>query len=373
MNYRRFYLVISLQLSILFVVQTAKTQDPFYIIAHMTNTKAAVDWALSQGANALETDIRFNNDGNPTTVSHGSPCDCICALTNDHICKALDGDQCDGSAGSNDAVNHLQYIATLNTVALLYIDSKVDPAWGSRLKKAGEAIIPFVDSNLMAKGFQGKVLISAAKIASYDYIQAAVLTATNSAYKDRYFFTFDEEGNEYYDVISMLSRLTTNRIYSTGTSGCLPKVFNSALTASIAGRTTSENGLTIIWTVDLDSSMEDYINMGVHGILTNRVAALKNVANSMGLTLANPSSSIPISTKNLSSPNKCSCEYKNGGCSISFPAPLKAACQCIKFPLLPWCIGSVVSCDQSQAKCIQSDASKEACQLGKGNCAGYIA
>ncbi|UJR18937.1 hypothetical protein I4U23_022067, partial [Adineta vaga] len=151
----------------------------------------------------------------------------------------------------------------------------------------GETIIPYVDNNLMAKDFQGKVIISSAKIA---------------AYKDRYFFTFDEEVNDY---------------------SCLPNFFDSTLQASITGRATTD-----------------------------------------------PSSAIPTSTKNLPSPNKCSCEYENNGCSISFPAPLQKACKCTKVAVFPSCIGTVVSCDQFQPKCIPYDASKEACQLANGNCHG---
>jgi hypothetical protein len=34
-------------------------------------------------------------------------------------------------------------------------------------------------------------------------------------------------------------------------------------------------------------------------------------------------------------------------------------------------VSSVVSCDISQSKCANPDESKEACQLGGGNCGGY--
>src|SRR5437588_6419450 len=51
----------------------------FFNIAHMVNTASAVDWALSQGANGLEMDLRFRSDGTPYQFQHGGFCDCDCS------------------------------------------------------------------------------------------------------------------------------------------------------------------------------------------------------------------------------------------------------------------------------------------------------
>ena len=56
-------------------------RDPFYIIAHMTNTIHAVDWAVAKGANAIEIDLEFKADGTPFRFIHspsGEACDCTC-------------------------------------------------------------------------------------------------------------------------------------------------------------------------------------------------------------------------------------------------------------------------------------------------------
>jgi hypothetical protein len=216
-------------------------------------------------------------------------------------------------------------------------------------------------------------LISAAKISTYNYIQAAVIAANDSVNKDNYFFTFDEEGHDYRGVMAMLSRLTNNRVYSTGVSCCLPNLYDSAIEASVNSIDRGENGLSLIWTIDFSTSMKNYINLGVNGFLTDRIPPARRVVNSMDITLASPSTPIPESTVNVASPNKCNCDYYNGGCMISWPAPSGKACECTAkmFKILWACVGSLVSCDVSQPKCANPDESEEACELGGGNCDGY--
>src|SRR6185437_13095161 len=51
-------------------------EDVYYNIAHMLSTKKHIDWALSQGANAVEADLHFEN-GFPKKFSHGPGlCEC---------------------------------------------------------------------------------------------------------------------------------------------------------------------------------------------------------------------------------------------------------------------------------------------------------
>ncbi len=131
MKYRGLNVAIFFDLSILLIIQPLKASEPFYIIAHMINNQAAIDWAVSQGANGIESDYHFDKNGIPTIVEHGGVCDCVCAVTDDDTCNhGLDG-ACEGSAASNDAAAHLQYIAKYKSIAFIYVDSKVDPTWGS--------------------------------------------------------------------------------------------------------------------------------------------------------------------------------------------------------------------------------------------------
>ena len=91
---------------------------------------------------------------------------------------------------------------------------------------------------------------------------------------------------------------------------------------------------------------------------------------SMGLTLAKPSTAIPISDNSVSVLETCDCDYQSGGCVISKPAPSGKACQC-RYKLIWTCEGSLINCDTSLSKCLKPDHSKESCELGQGDCDGY--
>jgi glycerophosphoryl diester phosphodiesterase len=353
------------------VMQAEKTKDPFYIIAHMANNVNSLKWAVSQGANAIENDFQFNDDGQPTVVEHGDPCDCLFAITKSNICRQGLERQCAGPKASNDAAAQLQHVAHLNGVALYIVDPKVKAVWGSRLVKAGQAIVPFLDKNLFGYGYKGKVIIGSLKVNTYDYIQAAVTAANSSVHKDRYFFTFDGEGDDYQGAMSTLSRLTTHRVYGTGITAFLGETFYGAIESGVTGKSKGENGLTYIWTIDKESSMRDYINRGVQGLMTNRVGVAKRIVKSMGLKMAKPSTSIPVSNATIPPIDKCDCDYNPGGCMISWPAPSGKACECQYKSLMWTCEGSLVNCDISHPKCSIPDESKEACELGQGDCDGY--
>jgi hypothetical protein len=141
-----------------------------------------------------------------------------------------------------------------------------------------------------------------------------------SANRDHYFFTFDEEGDDYQGVMSILSHLTNHRVYGTGISACAGEIFHTAVQSSVNGKIKDENSLTYIWTTDKESSMRDYINRGVQGTMTSRVAVAKRVAK--------PSTAIPFSNVIIPVLHKCDCDYHPGGCAISRPAPSGNACKC---------------------------------------------
>lgn len=362
---------IFLRISSINMIQGEQTSHPFYIIAHMANTRQSIDWAIAQGANALENDFQFDDDGQPTVVEHGDPCDCYCAFTRSNICLQGLQRKCVGPKASNNAAAQLQYVARLKNIALYIVDSKVEAHWEEdRLIKAGEAIIPFLDRNLFRYGYRGKVIIGSGKIETLDYIKTAVKTANHSRHRDRYFFTFDGEDDDYQSVISTLSSLTNHRVYATGISACAGDTFYTAIQSGVIGRNNGENGLTYIWTIDKESSMREYINLGVQGIITNRVAVAKRVVTSMGLTLAKPSTPIPLSDNSVSLLETCDCNYQPGGCVISQAAPSGKACQC-HYKLIWTCEGSLINCDISLSKCFKPDRSKASCELGQGDCDGY--
>ncbi|CAF3803560.1 unnamed protein product [Rotaria sp. Silwood1] len=269
----------------------------------MANTNFAVDWAVAQGANGIECDIHFDGSGNPSIIEHGPGCDCGCATGNDHICVALQG-RCSGSKARENPATYMQNIARHAGIALFFVDSKVSARMGQTLVKAGKNLISFMDKNLFDYGYKGKVVISSASFSTFAYVQAAAIAAKGSRNSHRYFFTVDQEGNNYEGVMNKMCPVTNNRVYGTGTGSCGEVVtYYDAIKAAVAGKKQGENGMNYIYTVDKEHIMREYINLGVEGIMTNRIALVKKLAISLGLRIAKPNDPIPFSTKNTCS--KC--------------------------------------------------------------------
>lgn len=53
------------------------SKRPFYNIAHMVNSIKEINYYLARGANALEADVAFANNGTALYTFHGYPCDCF--------------------------------------------------------------------------------------------------------------------------------------------------------------------------------------------------------------------------------------------------------------------------------------------------------
>jgi hypothetical protein len=66
-----------------------------------------------------------------------------------------------------------------------------------------------------------------------------------------------------------------------------------------------------------ESNMKNFINLSVHGVITNRVGLARQRINSIDLTVPNTAAFSPLSIINVSSPNKCRGDYDNQGCMIS--------------------------------------------------------
>ncbi len=275
----------------LLAARDAGAQGYFYAIGHMTNTRSAVDWAVSTGANALEADLNFDDAGNPTVFRHGSPCDCTCFTGG--VCDHLDS--CNAST---DAPALLQHIAT-KPIALLVIDSKVD---GSTSSTAGRNVVNLLASSLFAQGFGGAVIIGAPKLSAFSYLQTAVEAAQASPYGSRMYFTVDGEGNDVGGVLGKLVSLTSrNIVYGTGISACLPGSFETSILIGAANKGAGVIGLDYIWTLDKETSMARYIESGAQGIMTNYPDRLVDLLRRRRIPLAAPGTAIPPSTTPASS------------------------------------------------------------------------
>ena len=351
----------------------------FYAIAHMANTATAVTWALRQGANGVEIDLNFDDNGNPTEFKHGLPCDCTCSPREfwPPMCIVL-GD-CSANSSKTSLLEHIAHINRINTpgFALVVIDSKLDKKdSGNKQRAAGRNVVKLLEDHLFSKGYNGKVIIGAPHLTNGPYMSEAGIKANSSPYKSQMYFTIDMGGDKTYMTVDTLIRYlpNKNRVYGTGISACVAATYYDAIRQAVKQYQVGTLGsLIYIWTLDKESSMRKYIDVGVNGIMTNDPGKLVRIVREKGLTLAGVHSPIAPARNNqlFNYSNKCDCDYHPGGCSLSLPAPRFQTCDC-KYKGGWTCGGDLVtSCNRASNYCINPDLSLQTCTLGKGDCLGY--
>lgn len=356
----------------------------FYVTAHMTNSIESVRWAVREGANAVEMDLRFHGDGAPSEFRHGGICDCSCNAINDgtHVCQLLragGGNACETSTKALDMMDEL--VKHADKIALVFIDSKVDGTMSTdQQRAAGGRVIEMLESRLFSRGYRGKVMVSAGKADAYDYVLYATYRANRSAFRDRIYFAFDQMGSSRQDAANALSILkqmpTRNRAFGTGLTSCLPSNYEPAISTGDMNEDAHSSALTYLWTIDSESSMRQYLTRTrPRAILTNKPALLRRVALSQGLKLAEPETPLTevISDEIVGPVNRtCRCDYHKGGCAVAEPAPAGSACKCTYLPLLWTCRGDLTTCKSSNdLKCQSPDTTLRSCQQGGGDCGGY--
>jgi glycerophosphoryl diester phosphodiesterase len=289
-------------LSLLLVTNTVIGVRPFYIVAHMTNTLTAVDWAIEQGANAIELDLHFNENGYTEYFKHGGGlvCDCFCSfLSKDHVCSVLDG--CDASQNVTQMLN---YLATKPKLALIIIDTKISGASPETVQsQSGKNIVKLLDTELFGKGYQGKVIISAAFTDALVYISEAAKQAKLTYFGYNIYFTFDQQGNNAVNAACVIKTLTSigskNIVFGAGLTSCVPVTFNDAILTGTRNRDAKTISLVYVWSIDWKVLMRNYIDKGVDAIVTNNPKFLFEVVREKGLTLADPNNKLIAATNNI--------------------------------------------------------------------------
>jgi hypothetical protein len=278
----------------------------------MVNTEKAVDWAVSLGANGLEMDLQFDpTTGNPTEFRHGGGilCDCICSAVNspnnslDHVCNHLkeatfrlaNMGRCELSSP---AAAQLAHIATIPTVALIYIDSKVDRHYDLHwLSSAGVAVVGLLESNLFDRGYKGIAVIAAPEDKYIDYLKSAARRAKKSRYWNRIYIGIDGQNGgtagAEKTIAATLTLDTLWRFYGTGVSSCSPRQYYDETKVGVRNLSGDRGSrpplaLVIVWTIDRQESMRRYQRMGVSGVITNFPGVLNRVVNDSKIKLATP-------------------------------------------------------------------------------------
>ncbi|KAK4022452.1 hypothetical protein OUZ56_007916 [Daphnia magna] len=253
---------------------------PITVIAHMVNTPNSIRWALDQGANGIEIDLKFEGN-DPSKFHHGFPCDCSCFIhlfTNgDNGCGVL-GEGCSASTSVTEMTDFLGSSEIISSpLALIYIDAKLDKTVPN-YAEAGANVVRLFNEKVLARGFRGQILLGCLTISRADYLRGALQEASNTKYADQYFYTIDNEGRKAKNVLrSSLQLKTTNIVYDTGITACfhiLPAAYDNAIQYSLDMGMYAAVG---VWTVDRESTMTHYLEAGVDFILTNRPNVAANL------------------------------------------------------------------------------------------------
>ena len=278
----------------------------------MTNTIHAVDWAIQEGANAVEFDLEFSATGQLRRFYHGTPCDCTCRCpsifsffcsSSHFVCTALRRDSSNPCHAATPVITLLSHAARKSAIALVYIDSKIHDRMNTRQKQeAGRNVVRTLTDWLFDRGYGGNVIIGAFSRQHLPYVQAAAIEASSSPYRHKIFFSVELGAfNTFPESHAVMQSLPTrNIIFGTGASSCSPGAHSQ--TTLDEARINKDRGtisMAYTWTDDAISTIEHDLNY-VQGIITNFPSTVRDVLQRTGRRLATQYSTIPAATGGLS-------------------------------------------------------------------------
>jgi hypothetical protein len=270
----------------------------YYNIAHAINHSQYIDWAIASGANALEADLNFSDAGAVEEFQHRVMCESMVA--DSELRKAMVQNRSyvanpatkkvrtittgwDFCNVQEVASSFLQTLARKPSIALFIVDSKVGRSVAKNnaaRAAAGRNVIDVLNRELFAYGYRGKVIVGVAESEDQAYIQAAAEAARWSPYKSRIYFSFDHDGSNANLTISRLNAMTTDMaVYGNGISSILVGNYSDEMRAAVNAERQGKVKMQYIWTIDKQSSMENYLAIGVRGIMTNNPARLRDTLN----------------------------------------------------------------------------------------------
>lgn len=369
---------------------------PFFNIGHMANTKAAVDYSLRVGANAVEMDMNFAPDGTPTIFQHGLPCDCTCTgvlsvltaalVEQPSICRVSEN-PCEGGSPLSVA-EMFNYVASKPGLALVYFDSKItdikDP---NALTNAGQKVFDLIRNQLYNKGYKGQVIVSIPDRSSILYSKTVFSKLyddpANADLRSSIFFGIDMEEDAYSTISFMRQNgFKGNAIYGTGITACSSETFYDQTATAASNLRADVIGLNIIWTLDKEASIRKYMELGATGIVSNNPERVTAMANAMGYKIS-PETRIPLGNDQVpvkgNIKGECDCDYiyKKGflgiplasGCKIVTPPPVGSLCDC-SYKGAYTCGGSNLLCqtDDKNPACAAPSTGPASC---RGDCQGY--
>ncbi len=229
------------------------TPRPFYIIGHNTNTVQEVIQALNSGANAIEPDVN------------------VYAKNNDQLCISH-------GEGDINSISLSKYLKELHNLAIKYPQL---------------SLVVFDCKDKVATPKNGLVLLNAIRsVLTYD-IKLNIIISVNSISKKAIFeniklnlnakegLMIDEENDPIAVTELFKQSKVVNHCYGNGIS-VLNDVLGPNVRPSIERACeyrAAHNNIKFIysWTINNETLMQEYINIGLDGMITDKVPILRNI------------------------------------------------------------------------------------------------
>lgn len=275
-------LILGLMLALVVAESTPAKADnrrPFFNIAHMVNSIPEIEHYLSRGANAIEVDVNFTPNGTVLRVYHGLPCDCY--------------RRCMQKAAFDSYLDHLRGLRAANDrrLVLLMMDLKLEDFQSSPkiLRKAGADLFnTLVDHLWRATNASDRlnVLVSIQRVEQAEFLKAFVRQmreGENAQYAAK--ISFDVGMNsDPREIAKMYASLGIKAgiWQGDGITNCLVELRADDRLRAVLKQRNSPTGYVskvYYWTVDMSLTMEQILDKGVDGLITNhpeRAALLIN-------------------------------------------------------------------------------------------------
>ncbi|CAN8013439.1 unnamed protein product, partial [Ixodes persulcatus] len=244
---------------------------PIYNIAHMVNSKEQVSEFMDKGANAIELDVQFYDNGTAYRTYHGIPCDCF------RICTR--------SAEIKDYFDYIRNVTISGgkyhgKLLLLILDLKSSDVSIDNKLSAGADIASKLMDHLWINGPFNEavnIFLSIGHVADKDVLRGAVqaIQQRDAKYLDRIGFDVGL-GDSLEDIRGMYRELNISghRWLGDGGTNCYSFLLSTKrLKAAIADRkannATSFVDKVYFWTTDSKTTIRKVLRLGVDGIITN--------------------------------------------------------------------------------------------------------
>lgn len=249
----------------------AESRRPVYIIAHMVNSIYELEEYMARGANSIEMDISFFNNGSVKQIFHGYPCDCYRV--------------CDERENFAKYLNHIRdmvnpnHVSYKSSLTLLFLDLKLGDVLRNDKYKAGEEVAKYLITHLWSNDLSDPhidVLLSVPHVSDIEFIRGVRDTFNKSnraTSMDK--LGFDVSMNDDLNAIRrMYSKLglTNNRWQGDGITNCLRSFRDdNRLRHAIRIRDSGSGFIEKVydWTLDQTTHIRRSLRAGVDGIITN--------------------------------------------------------------------------------------------------------